>query len=80
MKIFILSIVLISIFVIKFIVTNQLNEIKKLENEIYTIDKEIEKLKTDYSYITSPKNLKNISETNIKFGPIEQDDIIKLGD
>ena len=80
MKIFILSIVLMSIFVIKFVVTNQLNEIKKLENAISKIDKEIDKLKTDYSYLTSPKNLKNMHETNIKFGPIEQDDIIKLGD
>ena len=80
MKIFILSTVLMSIFVIKFVVTNQLNEIKKLENAISKIDKEIDKLKTDYSYLTSPKNLKNMHETNIKFGPIEQDDIIKLGD
>ena len=80
MKIFILSIVLMSIFVIKFVVTNQLNEIKKLENAISKIDKEIDKLKTDYSYLTSPKNLKNMNETNMKFDPIEQDDIIKLGD
>ncbi len=60
--------------------TNQINQIKKLEKEIYKIDNEIEKLRTDYSYFSSPQNLKNINKTELKLLPIEQIDIIKLGD
>ena len=60
--------------------TNQLNQIKKLEKEIADIDYEIEKLKTDYSYLTSPKNLKKINKTDLELLPIEQKDIIRLGD
>ena len=41
-------------------VSNQLNQIKKIEKEILKIDNEIERLKTDYSYLTSPQNLKKL--------------------
>ena len=64
----------------KFIVSNQLNQIKKIEKELFKIDDEIERLKTDYSYLTSPKNLKKINKDNLELSPIEQKDIIKLED
>ena len=64
----------------KFIVSNQLNQIKKIEKELFKIDDEIERLKTDYSYLTSPKNLKKINKENLELSPIEQKDIIKLED
>tara|TARA_Y100000991_G_scaffold215232_1_gene205024 strand:- start:1687 stop:1932 length:246 start_codon:yes stop_codon:yes gene_type:complete len=80
MKIFLLIIIIFSIVGTKFMATNQINQIKKLEKEIYKIDNEIEKLRTDYSYFSSPQNLKNINKTELKLLPIEQIDIIKLGD
>ncbi|MBD22560.1 MAG: hypothetical protein CL572_02705 [Alphaproteobacteria bacterium] len=80
MKIFLLIIIIFSIVGTKFMATNQINQIKKLEKEIYKIDNEIEKLRTDYSYFSSPQNLKNINKTELKLVPIEQIDIIKLGD
>ena len=61
-------------------VSNQLNQIKKIEKEILKIDNEIERLKTDYSYLTSPQNLKKINKNNLDLSPIEQKDIIKLED
>ena len=61
-------------------VSNQLNQIKKIEKEILKIDNEIERLKTDYSYLTSPQNLKKINKKNLDLSPIEQKDIIKLED
>ena len=64
----------------KFMVSNQLNQIKKIEKEILKIDNEIERLKTDYSYLTSPQNLKKINKNNLDLSPIEQKDIIKLED
>ena len=66
MKIFILSIVLMSIFVIKFVVTNQLNEIKKLENEISKIDKEINKLRFKCSEVSEFTNSPEILEGRVK--------------
>ena len=80
MKVFFLSIIIFSILGIKFVVTDQINQIKKLEKEIYKIDGEIEKLKTDYSYISSPQNLKKMNQTELKLYPIQQIDIIKLQD
>tara|TARA_B100000524_G_C23418658_1_gene287065 strand:+ start:142 stop:387 length:246 start_codon:yes stop_codon:yes gene_type:complete len=80
MKVFFLSIIIFSILGIKFVVTDQINQIKKLEKEIYKIDGEIEKLKTDYSYVSSPQNLKKINQTELKLYPIQQIDIIKLQD
>ena len=53
---------------------------KKLEKEIYKIDGQIEKLKTDYSYVSSPQNLKKMNQTELKLYPIQQIDIIKLQD
>ena len=80
MKVFFLSIIIFSILGIKFVVTDQINQIKKLEKEIYKIDGEIEKLKTDYSYVSSPQNLKKMNQTELKLYPIQQIDIIKLQD
>ena len=80
MKVFFLSIIIFSILGTKFVVTDQINQIKKLEKEIYKIDGEIEKLKTDYSYVSSPQNLKKINQTELKLYPIQQIDIIKLQD
>ena len=78
MKIFFLSIVVLSIFGTKFLVTDQMNQIKKLEKEIFKIDMEIEKLKTDFSYVSSPQKLKNINDNQYKLIPSEQIDIIKI--
>ena len=80
MKVFFLSIIIFSILGIKFVVTDQINQIKKLEKEIYKIDGQIEKLKTDYSYVSSPQNLKKMNQTELKLYPIQQIDIIKLQD
>lgn len=80
MKFILLLTIILSIFGTKFVVTNQINQIKKLKKEISQIDIEIEKLKTNYSYLTSPKNLKNLKKNKLDFFPIEQKDIIKLED
>ena len=80
MKVFFLSIIIFSILGTKFVATDQINQIKKLEKEIYKIDGQIEKLKTDYSYVSSPQNLKKMNQTELKLYPIQQIDIIKLQD
>ena len=80
MKVFFLSIIIFSILGTKFVVTDQINQIKKLEKEIYKIDGQIEKLKTDYSYVSSPQNLKKMNQTELKLYPIQQIDISKLQD
>ena len=80
MKVFFLSIIIFSILGTKFLATDQINQIKKLEKEIYKIDGQIEKLKTDYSYVSSPQNLKKMNQTELKLYPIQQIDIIKLQD
>ena len=77
---------LIAIFVVlilitgtKVVVTKQLNEIKILDQRIIKIESKIEKLKTEYSYLTSPQNLKKIKKENdLKLIPIEEENIIKL--
>ena len=79
MKVFFFIMILI-VLGTKFMVSNQLNQIKKIEKEILKIDNEIERLKTDYSYLTSPQNLKKINKNNLDLSPIEQKDIIKLED
>ena len=56
--------------------SNESNQ--KLEKEIFKIDMEIEKLKTDFSYVSSPQKLKNINDNQYKLIPIEQIDIIKI--
>ena len=80
MKVLFLFSILTAVLGTKFIVSNQLNQIKKIEKELFKIDDEIERLKTDYSYLTSPKNLKKINKDNLELSPIEQKDIIKLED
>ena len=80
MKVLLLFAIITAVLGTKFIVSNQLNQIKKIEKELFKIDDEIERLKTDYSYLTSPKNLKKINKENLELSPIEQKDIIKLED
>ena len=80
MKVLFLFAIITAVLGTKFIVSNQLNQIKKIEKELLKIDDEIERLKTDYSYLTSPKNLKKINKDNLGLSPIEQKDIIKLED
>ena len=80
MKVLLLFAIITAVLGTKFIVSNQLNQIKKIEKELFKIDDEIERLKTDYSYLTSPKNLKKINKDNLGLSPIEQKDIIKLED
>ena len=71
--------VLISIAGTKVVVTKQLNKIKILDQRIIKIESKIEKLKTEYSYLTSPQNLKKIKKENgLKLIPIEEENIIKL--
>ena len=80
MKVLFLFAIITAVLGTKFIVSNQLNQIKKIEKELFKNDDEIERLKTDYSYLTSPKNLKKINKENLELSPIEQKDIIKLED
>ena len=80
MKVLFLFAIITAVLGTKFIVSNQLNQMKKIEKELFKIDGEIERLKTDYSYLTSPKNLKKINKDNLELSPIEQKDIIKLED
>ena len=80
MKFFFFFIMILVVLGAKFMVSDQLNQIKKIEKEILKIDNEIERLKTDYSYLTSPQNLKKINKNNLDLSPIEQKDIIKLED
>ena len=71
--------VLILITGTKVVVTKQLNKIKILDQRIIKIESKIEKLKTEYSYLTSPQNLKKIKKENdLKLIPIEEENIIKL--
>ena len=63
----------------KVVVTKQLNKIKILDKKIIKIESKIEKLKTEYSYLTSPQNLKKIKiQKDLKLIPIEEENIIKL--
>lgn len=72
-------VVLILITGTKVVVTKQLNKIKILDQKIIKIESKIEKLKTEYSYLTSPQNLKKIKKENdLKLIPIEEENIIKL--
>ena len=78
---FLISILTVFILVIatKVVVTKQLNKIKILDKKIIKIESKIEKLKTEYSYLTSPQNLKTIKKENdLKLIPIEEENIIKL--
>ena len=62
----------------KLIVTKQMNKIKILNKKITKIENKIEKLKTEYSYLSSPQNLKKINNKELNLIPIIQEDIIKL--
>tara|TARA_Y200000002_G_scaffold348409_1_gene324336 strand:- start:151 stop:402 length:252 start_codon:yes stop_codon:yes gene_type:complete len=62
----------------KIFVTQQLNKLKILDKKITKIENKIEKLKTEYSYLTSPQNLKIINKKGMNLIPIIQKDIIKL--
>ena len=71
--------VFVSIAGTKVVVTKQLNKIKILDQRIIKIESKIEKLKTEYSYLTSPHNLKKIKKENdLKLIPIEEENILKL--
>ena len=71
-------ILLLSIAGTKLVVTQQSNKLKILDKEITHIENRIEKLKTEYSYLTSPQNLKKINKKELNLIPIIQKDIIKL--
>ena len=78
---FLITILTVFILIIgtKVVVTKQLNKIKILDKKIIKIESKIEKLKTEYSYLTSPQNLKKIKiQKDLKLIPIEEENIIKL--
>ena len=61
----------------KILVSDQENQIKKLENKISVIDERIDRLKVDISYITRPKKLQEINSKEFKLLPILQEDLIE---
>ena len=63
---------------IKLTLINQENEVKILTQKISEIEKEMEKLEIDFSYISSPKKLKEINDKEFRLNPIEQEDWIIL--
>ena len=63
---------------IKLTLINQENEVKILTQKISKIEKEIEKLEIDFSYISSPKKLKEINNKEFRLNPIQQEDWIIL--
>ncbi|MFL2679621.1 MAG: hypothetical protein ACJ0GH_04515 [Alphaproteobacteria bacterium] len=81
MKIFFFSNYLVLITMIistTLVVTNQNNQIKIVNQKLNNIDLEIEKLKTDLAYISSPKKLKEINNAEFRLIPIIQNNIIPL--
>ena len=70
--------ILTSIIITKFVVTDQENEIKILDQEISILEAEIEKIKTDMTYTISPQNLKKINKEQFKLMPILEKDRLKL--
>jgi cell division protein FtsL len=74
-NIIILTVITIAI---KLTLINQENEVKILTQKISEIEKEIEKLEIDFSYISSPKKLKEINDKEFRLNPIEQEDWIIL--
>ena len=77
---FITNIIILTVItiVIKLTLINQENEVKILTQKISKIEKEIEKLEIDFSYISSPKKLKEINDKEFRLNPIEQEDWIIL--
>jgi len=61
----------------KILVSDQENQIKKLENKILSIEERINRLKVDLSYITRPKKLQEINSKEFNLLPILQEDIIE---
>ena len=61
----------------KILVSDQENQIKKLENKILEIDERIKRLKVDLSYVTRPKKLQEINSKEFKLLPILQEDVIE---
>jgi hypothetical protein len=61
----------------KILVSDQENQIKKLESKMLKIDDRINKLKVDLSYITRPKKLQEINSKEFNLLPIYQEDIIE---
>ena len=61
----------------KILVSDQENQIKKLENKILGIDEKIDRLKVDLSYVTRPKKLQEINSEEFKLLPILQEDVIE---
>ena len=74
-NIIILTVITIAI---KLTLINQENEVKILTQKISKIEKEIEKLEIDFSYISSPKKLKEINDKEFRLNPIQQEDWIIL--
>ena len=77
---FITNIIILTVItiVIKLTLINQENEVKILTQKISKIEKEIEKLEIDFSYISSPKKLKEINDKEFRLNPIQQEDWIIL--
>lgn len=61
----------------KILVSDQENQIKKLESKMLKIDDRINKLKVDLSYVTRPKKLQEINSKEFNLLPIYQEDIIE---
>ena len=61
----------------KILVSDQENQIKKLENKILGVDEKINRLKIDLSYITRPKKLQEINSKEFKLLPIFHKDMIE---
>ena len=61
----------------KILVSDQENQIKKLESKMVRIDDRINKLKVDLSYVTRPKKLQEINSKEFNLLPIYQEDIIE---
>ena len=74
-NIIILTVITIAI---KLTLINQENEVKILKQKISEIEKEMEKLEIDFSYISSPKKLKEINDKEFRLNPIQQEDWIIL--
>ena len=62
----------------KILVSDQENQIKRLEDKILEIDQIINRLKVDLSYVTRPKKLQEINSKEFKLLPILQKDIIEF--
>jgi len=61
----------------KILVSDQENQIKKLENKILGLDEKIDRLKVDLSYVTRPQKLQEINSKEFKLLPILQEDVIE---